>query len=335
MSLGAEREGPGAVREIRRRGASRSRSPSSAARALVRRRAEHRARRPPGADHRRAEGHALRRRRGGALVDAQLELTGRNCLARLRPSASPMPSSWILRVSVLRPMPSRFAASMRRPPVCASALGSAPSRTGARARRGCRSRRAPGAARLPARAPRPSRRPRPRRLLAEFRRQVGDVDHLARRHHRQPVAEVLELAHVARQILRARGTSARRPTGAWARRRARARSSARKCRASSGMSSRRSRSGGRRRRITFRRWKRSSRNRPCAHARLEVLVRGGDDAHVGLDRLVAADAVEAAVGQHAQQPRLQLRRHVADLVEEQRAAFGLLEAAAAHAPARR
>ena len=57
-------------------------------------------------------------------------------------------------------------------------------------------------------------------------------------------------------------------------------------------------------------------------------MRGGDDAHVGLDRLVAADAVELAVGQHAQQPRLQVRRHVADLVEEQRAAVGLLEAAA-------
>ena len=32
-----------------------------------------------------------------------------------------MPSSWILRVIVFRPMPSRFAASMRRPPVRASA----------------------------------------------------------------------------------------------------------------------------------------------------------------------------------------------------------------------
>ena len=44
---------------------------------------------------------------------------------------------------------------------------------------------------------------------------------------------------------------------------------------------------------------------------------------------MAADAVELAVAQHAQQPRLQVERHVADLVEEQRAAVGLLEAAAA------
>ena len=45
---------------------------------------------------------------------------------------------------------------------------------------------------------------------------------------------------------------------------------------------------------------------------------------------MAADAVEIAVGQHAQQPRLQFLRHVADLVKEQRAALGLLETAAAH-----
>ena len=64
-------------------------------------------------------------------------------------------------------------------------------------------------------------------------------------------------------------------------------------------------------------------------------MRGGDHAHVGLDRLVAADAIELAVGQHAQQARLQLERHVADLVEEQRAALGLLEAAAALRAARR
>jgi hypothetical protein len=51
---------------------------------------------------------------------------------------------------------------------------------------------------------------------------------------------------------------------------------------------------------------------------------------LALERLVAAHAVELPVGQHAQQPRLQVERHVADLVEEQRAAVGLLEAPAAH-----
>ncbi len=61
--------------------------------------------------------------------------------------------------------------------------------------------------------------------------------------------------------------------------------------------------------------------------RVEVLVGRGDHAHVDADQLAAADAVELAVGEHAQQARLQRQRHVADLVEEQRAAIGLLEAA--------
>jgi hypothetical protein len=67
-----------------------------------------------------------------------------------------------------------------------------------------------------------------------------------------------------------------------------------------------------------------------AHPLLQVLVGGGDDPHIGLERLVAAHAVELAVRQHAQQARLQVERHVADFVQEQRAAIGLLEAAAAH-----
>ena len=61
--------------------------------------------------------------------------------------------------------------------------------------------------------------------------------------------------------------------------------------------------------------------------RLQVLVGRGDHAHVDADQLAAADAEELALGQHAQQPRLQRQRHVADLVEEQGAAVGLLEAA--------
>jgi hypothetical protein len=41
---------------------------------------------------------------------------------------------------------------------------------------------------------------------------------------------------------------------------------------------------------------------------------------------MAADPVELAVGQDAQQAGLEFRRHVADFVEKQRAAVGLLEA---------
>ena len=58
-------------------------------------------------------------------------------------------------------------------------------------------------------------------------------------------------------------------------------------------------------------------------------MRGGDDAHVAADRDVVADALEHALLQHAQQLHLHRRAHVADLVEEQRAALGDLEAALA------
>src|SRR3569833_1102469 len=64
-------------------------------------------------------------------------------------------------------------------------------------------------------------------------------------------------------------------------------------------------------------------------ALLEVLMRGGDDAYVDLDRSLAADAVELAIGEHAQQTRLALGRHVADFIEKLSAAVRLLETAAA------
>ena len=55
----------------------------------------------------------------------------------------------------------------------------------------------------------------------------------------------------------------------------------------------------------------------------------GDDAHVDLDRRVAAHPVELAVSQYAQQAGLRLCRHVADLIQKQGAAIGLLKATAA------
>ena len=69
--------------------------------------------------------------------------------------------------------------------------------------------------------------------------------------------------------------------------------------------------------------------------RLEVAVGGRDDADVDLDRLGAADALELALLQHAQQLDLHLQRQVADLVEEQGAAVGELEAARRAARPRR
>ena len=64
-------------------------------------------------------------------------------------------------------------------------------------------------------------------------------------------------------------------------------------------------------------------------ALLEVAVRGGDDAHVDLERLVAADALERPLLQEAQQLHLRGQGDLAHLVEEERAAVGLLEAALA------
>ena len=63
-------------------------------------------------------------------------------------------------------------------------------------------------------------------------------------------------------------------------------------------------------------------------ALVQILVGRGDDAHVDAHRGLAADPVELALGEHPQQARLQRHRHVADLIEEQRPAVGLLEAPA-------
>src|SRR4030095_8741538 len=58
----------------------------------------------------------------------------------------------------------------------------------------------------------------------------------------------------------------------------------------------------------------------------KILVRRGDNPHVTLDRGAAAYRRILALLQHAQQPRLRLHGHVADLVEKKGAAFRLLEA---------
>ena len=49
-------------------------------------------------------------------------------------------------------------------------------------------------------------------------------------------------------------------------------------------------------------------------ALLQVLVGSGDDAHIGFDGVVPADAVKMAVAEHTQQTRLQIKRHVADFI---------------------
>src|SRR5438552_4012610 len=61
----------------------------------------------------------------------------------------------------------------------------------------------------------------------------------------------------------------------------------------------------------------------------KVAVRGRDDADVDFDRLAAAHPVDLALMKRAQELGLQPRIHFADLVEQQRAAIGLLEFAEA------
>src|SRR6185503_9698695 len=80
------------------------------------------------------------------------------------------------------------------------------------------------------------------------------------------------------------------------------------------MSSGRSRSGGTWSRTTFRRWKRSSRNRPSAtFARRSALVAAMMRTSPRRD---AAHRRELLLLHEAQQLRLQVEREVADLVQE-------------------
>jgi hypothetical protein len=66
---------------------------------------------------------------------------------------------------------------------------------------------------------------------------------------------------------------------------------------------------------------------PGRHLLRHVAVAGGQHADVERDRLLAADALHLALLQHAQQLGLQAERHFRNLVEQQRAALGLLELA--------
>ena len=66
---------------------------------------------------------------------------------------------------------------------------------------------------------------------------------------------------------------------------------------------------------------------PCVDLLLEVGVGGRDDAHIDLDLLPPADALDDLVLQEAQQLDLQRMRQIADLVEEQRALIGALDLA--------
>src|SRR5258708_39737986 len=63
-----------------------------------------------------------------------------------------------------------------------------------------------------------------------------------------------------------------------------------------------------------------------ANPRFQVLIGRRDDADTRANRLMAANPIESSVRQYAQQARLQLGRHIANLIQEQRAPFSLFEA---------
>ena len=70
---------------------------------------------------------------------------------------------------------------------------------------------------------------------------------------------------------------------------------------------------------------------PFADQRRQVRIGGADDARAGLARAAGAELLELAGLEHAQQLDLSGQRQIADLIEEQRAAVGGLEAADARA----
>ena len=240
-----------------------------------------------------------------------------------------MPSSWILRVMVLRPIPSRLAASMRRPPLCASAFDDQRALE-------LPPERIQNSAFAPRKAPLDfvCKRVEPvglrdrRGLSAELGRQVAELDRLPGRHHRQPMAEVLELAHIARKIeppeVLDDGVGQALGFDAQLFRAAREEVPRQQRNVLAPLAQRRHADADHVQAMVE-----ILAEAAFAHARLEVLVGGGDDAHIRLDLLVAADPVEAALREHPQQPGLQLCRHVADFVQEQSAALGLLEPPAA------
>ena len=101
----------------------------------------------------------------------------------------------------------------------------------------------------------------------------------------------------------------------------------RKWSASSGTSSTRSRSGGTSHLHHLEAEEQVAAERPGPDRLLQRPVGRRHHAHVHLDRRVAADPLERVALQHAQELRLRGRGHLADLVEEDRAAVGRLELA--------
>ncbi len=61
------------------------------------------------------------------------------------------------------------------------------------------------------------------------------------------------------------------------------------------------------------------------HQPFQILVGGGYDPHIDLHRFMTTHAVELAIRQYPQQPGLQLRRHVTNLIQKECAAIRLFK----------
>ena len=70
---------------------------------------------------------------------------------------------------------------------------------------------------------------------------------------------------------------------------------------------------------------------PLCRPSLQITMRGGDQPHVGANRLVAPNSLESLVLEDPEDLGLKGKRHIADLVEKQRPAVALLELADATA----
>ena len=84
------------------------------------------------------------------------------------------------------------------------------------------------------------------------------------------------------------------------------------------MSSWRSRSAGSVGVTTFRRWNKSSRNRPTGTLLFEISVRGGNQADIRLAFARFAESFIGPIVEEPEEPGLSVERQVTNLIEQQR-----------------
>ena len=243
------------------------------------------------------------------------------------PTASPMPYASILASSVGRLMPSSRAAPRLAP---LRALQRLPDDAGLEL-----DRRPPGPSPSAAsrRVPRRARAPLARRRRAELstsgtmtRSERADARWISLRSSRTLPGQSWAIRTCSASSLTVRGAACRSPP----------RTPPRKRSTSSGMSSRRSRSGGRSTVITCEAVVEILAEAALLAERLQVLVAGGEDAHVDGDRPARPPTGRTSLSCSTRRSFFcMLDVHVADLVEEQRAAVGRPRRAPSGSPWRR